>query len=134
MIETRAISPDGQWLVVYARDNQEEHGGTLAFPLAGGPPERIWEGSPTATWSPDGKLLFLPSGLNTRLDRTYAIPLRSHRAWPDTPVKGLSEEQVASIPGVRIIDSWDVAPGPAPEIYAFARQTVQRNLYRIPLR
>jgi hypothetical protein len=34
---------------------------------------------------------------------------------------------------VRIIEAADVAPGPRPEVYAYSRETVQRNLYRIPL-
>jgi len=35
--------------------------------------------------------------------------------------------------GARRIDAYDVAFGPNQEVYAFARETVQRNLYRIPL-
>jgi hypothetical protein len=32
-----------------------------------------------------------------------------------------------------VIDAGDVSPGPKPGVYAFSRQTVHRNLYRIPL-
>jgi hypothetical protein len=41
---------------------------------------------------------------------------------------------MAQSPGARVIDAYDVAPGSAPDLYAFARETVQRNLYRVPLR
>jgi hypothetical protein len=54
--------------------------------------------------------------------------------FPPIPADGFaSAEDLAKLPGVRIIDAFDATPGPAPESYAFSRATVQRNLYRIPL-
>jgi len=133
VIATEAVSRDGQWLVAYARDSQDQHGGTLAFPLGGGPGVRI-SGPGATSWSPDGKFLFLPATRNTRLGRTYVIPLPPRRPWPEIPSGGFqSDEELARLPGVRVIDAADVAAGPAPDIYAFTRETVQRNLYRIPL-
>ncbi len=35
--------------------------------------------------------------------------------------------------GVTIIEAADVAPGPTSSVYAFSRETTQRNLYRIPV-
>jgi hypothetical protein len=40
---------------------------------------------------------------------------------------------LAKLPGVRIIPIANVVPGPTADIYAYTRETVQRNLYRIPL-
>jgi hypothetical protein len=37
------------------------------------------------------------------------------------------------LPGVRVIASTDVAPGRTADTYAFTRESVQRNLYRIPV-
>ena len=45
-----------------------------------------------------------------------------------------SEAELAKLPGVRIIPIADVVPGPTADIYAFTRETVQRNMYRIPVR
>src|SRR6185503_4090007 len=60
VIGTKALSPDGQWLLVYARLNKEQHGGTLALPVNGGPPLRVFGRGPSrAQWSVDGKLLFI---------------------------------------------------------------------------
>jgi hypothetical protein len=55
--------------------------------------------------------------------------------FPNFPSEGFgSEREIANFPGARLIDvPPDFAPGPTPEIYAFSRQNVQRNLYRIPL-
>jgi hypothetical protein len=40
---------------------------------------------------------------------------------------------MAKYPGVRVIDAADIAPGPTPDVYAFSKETTQRNLYRIPI-
>jgi serine/threonine protein kinase len=129
VIETTDVSPDGQWLVVYARPSKEEAGATLALPLGGGPPVQIYGQGIRMKWSPDGRLLFLMVTANT-----YVLPLPPGRALPEIPAGGFrSEAEIAGLPGVRVIDSLDVAPGSTPDVYAFSRETVQRNLYRIPV-
>jgi Tol biopolymer transport system component len=130
VIETEDVSPDGQWLVVYARPSKEEAGAALALPLGGGSPVQIYGTGIRMKWSPDGRLLFLtvPTG------NTYVLPLPPGRALPDIPAGGFrSEAEIARLPGVQVIDSPDVAPGSTSAVYAFSRETVQRNLYRIPL-
>ncbi|MBI3698713.1 MAG: PD40 domain-containing protein, partial [Acidobacteria bacterium] len=129
VIETEGVSPDGKWLVVYARPNEEAAGGTLALPLDGGSPVQIYGTSLRAKWSPDGRLLFL-----LMHNATYVLPLPPGRMLPAMPAGGFrSEAEIASLPRVRVIDNPDVAPGPTPDVYAFSRETVQRNLYRIPV-
>ena len=106
--------------------------------LEGRPPIRI--APPGAVdfylaWSPDGKQAFLsvPSSVSSDRGRTYAIPLPHGKMLPPIPVGGFrTEAQIAALPGARI-DSFDVAPGPTPGTYAFARETLLRNLYRIPV-
>jgi len=54
--------------------------------------------------------------------------------FPQTPAGGLhSEEDIAKLPGVRLIDALQVSPSPTAGTYAFVRVTAQRNLFRIPL-
>lgn len=130
VIGTRSISPDGKWLFVYARPSEEGTGALVAFPLGGGSPVRIYGPGLRVTWSRDGKLMFL-SVLASR--NTYLIPLRPGRALPEIPAGGFpSEEAIARLAAGRMNDASDVAPGPTPDVYAFSRETVQRNLYRIP--
>ncbi len=130
---TLGVSPDGQWLVVYARPSPEAAGATLALPLRGGTPVQIYGTSSEIKWSPDGRLFFL-SVAPMSGGKTYVVPLLPGRALPAIPPGGFrSEAEIARLPGARVIDNPDVAPGPTPEVYAFARQTVQRNLYRIPV-
>jgi Tol biopolymer transport system component len=143
VIETRGVSPDGQWLVVYARDaapGQPPVGATLAFPLAGGPGFRLFGPSALkpAKWSSDGTVLYYStasSSYSGTTGRTYVIPLSSGRMWPAVPAGGFpSEAEIAQLPGARTIDSPDATPGPTADVYAYSRETIQRNLYSIPLR
>jgi Tol biopolymer transport system component len=130
VIETTGISPDGQWLVVYARPGRDEAGATLALPLAGGLPVQVFGTGIGMKWSADGRLLFLTVSTSD----TYILPLPPGRVLPELPSGGFrSETEIAALPGVRVIHASDIAPGATPDVYAFSRETVQRNLYRVPV-
>ena len=78
------------------------------------------------------------SGGSIPIGRTCsgAAPLRgvSFDPFPPLPPDGFhSEEEIAKLPGVRVIEAADTFPGPTPETYAYSRQSAQRNLYRVPL-
>jgi WD40 repeat protein len=138
VIHTRAVSPDGQWLVTYSRASEDQTGTTVAFSLGGGPPVRIGGPSVTLRWSADGKLLFLSvgsRGYSRNLGTTYALPLRPGQSLPDLPDGGFTNEaSIAKLKGIRrLVDSPDAAPGPTADVYAYSREVVQRNLYRIPV-
>jgi hypothetical protein len=62
------------------------------------------------------------------------VPVPRGEPLPKTPATGFaSAAEIAALPGVRVIEAIDPAPGPTPDVYASSRETVQRNLYRIPL-
>jgi hypothetical protein len=89
-------------------------------------------------WSPDGRLVFLSisstAGGAYSNGKTYVVPLAPGHVLPEIPAGGFqSEEELLKLPGVRVIEAADVAPGPTPYEYAFSRETTQRNLYRIPI-
>jgi hypothetical protein len=66
--------------------------------------------------------------------RTYAVPLPPGEILPEIPVGGFrSEAQIAMLPGARLVESLDVGPGPSSGAYVFARETLLRNLYRVPI-
>ena len=99
-----------------------------AFPLDGGRPIPI----PTDYFisSPGGAVLSIGSAIIAQ-GRSYLIPAE---AIARIPPGGLhSEEEIARLPGARRIDAKPVFPGASPDVYAFFRGTVQRNLYRIPI-
>ena len=130
--EIHGLSPNGQWLVGV-------HNGVLAFPIGGGSPVAIRTIFSRVRWSQDGKLMFIqagsPSMTSGASGRNYAFPLKPGKMLPDRPPGGFqSEEEMAKYPGVRVIEAADIAPGLTPDVYAFSKETTQRNLFRIPLR
>jgi serine/threonine protein kinase len=135
-----SISPDAQWLVTSGLPTGgETTWSTLILPMTGSSPIMILNAFCIAQWQPDSRFFYLSvlKGMNSAgaYGKTYVLPVPHGKTLPDIPAGGfLSEAAVAALPAVRVIDSADIAPGPAPDIYAFSRQTIHRNLYRVPLR
>lgn len=126
-----AISPDGKWLIAWARLTANRPATVYAFPLEGGAPILI-RGRIRWQWSPGGRYLSL--ALPYHEDRTYIVSLPKGRALPLIPPGGLqSEEEMARLPGAQKMDAVRAVPSPLPGVYAFSRNTTQRNLYRIPV-
>jgi Tol biopolymer transport system component len=127
------ISADGRWVIakVRAKDNKM---GFVALPVQGGSPVPFLPAE-VAAWSADGSRIFLSrtsaSLLSVQIGRTYVLPLSDGKTFPALPKE--DPPDLAALRGVKVIDAYDVAPGPRPDLYAFARSTVLRNLYRIPL-
>jgi hypothetical protein len=80
-------------------------------------------------WTGDGKHLFAETE-----QKTYVVPVSPAHPLPESFAKGFSSyDEIARLPGVSIIPSGEVAPGPTADVYAYTRRTVQRNLYRVPV-
>ena len=113
--------------------------GHFLFPMDGGSPVRFDNMHGTEIrlrWSSDAKLLYLT--LQTSYPwgegRTYLVPLQNGQMFPPIPPGGFqTESEIQKLRPLRVIDSYDVAPGPAPDTYAYSREIVGRNLYRIPV-
>jgi hypothetical protein len=111
--------------------------GTVAVPTAGGEPRPIYRVStPAVTWSGNGKFFYvgvLATSL-TSPGKTVALPVPSGKTFPELPPAGiLGLEEAKALSGARILDGWNIAPGPDPSVYAYMKATVHRNLYRIPV-
>ena len=122
-------SPDRNWLALGT-------GGVVIFRVDGGAPLRtqIQASATTLKWSGDGKHLFVQGKGAANLDKAYVLPLAPGHLVPESIVHGLpSEPEILKLPGVRVISLRNVVPGPTADIYAFQRESVQRNLYRIPV-
>jgi serine/threonine protein kinase/Tol biopolymer transport system component len=138
--EIYSVSPDGAWVAGIGPVPGGEAGlFQFAYPTGGGAPVGICNPPCSFRWSPDGKFLFVSVStgfMNLRATgRTYVLPTRQRTLLPDLPVGGFrSEAELAAVPGVRVIEAADIDPGPTPDTYTFSRETVQRNLYRVPLR
>ncbi len=122
-------SPDRNWLSLGS-------GGVVIFRVDGGAPLRteIRGSETTLSWSGDGKHLFVQGKGPSNLDKAYILPLSPGQMVPESIVNGLpSEQEILKLPGVRVIPLSNVVPGRTADTYAFTRESVQRNLYRIPV-
>jgi eukaryotic-like serine/threonine-protein kinase len=142
VIMTERVSPDGNSLIVYGRytrPGEEPVGATIALPLDGGAPVRLFgpSGTDPVKWVRHQHLLFISIVANSYsggVGRTYVVPLKAGAMWPDLPPHGYpADSDIAKISGVGTIDAPDATPSPSAGVYAFSRERVQRNLYRIPL-
>ena len=130
-----ALSPHGDLLL----SGGGSRGTAIAEPIQGGPSIRICS-SCSAAWGRDGKSLYIRFSDvgKTGGGKTIAIALPKGKEVPKLPPSGFnSAEDDKGVNVVAEIDMKDkstFAPGPDPSVYAFVRATVQRNLFRIPLR
>ena len=135
-----SISPDAQWLVVSGLTVSGETAlSTLLLPMSGGSSIEIVNAFGKAQWQPDGRFFYLSvlTGMQSAgaYGKTYVLPVQHDKILPDIPAGGFpSEAAIAALPGIRVIESADIAPGVSPDVYGFSRQTIHRNLYRVPLR
>jgi Tol biopolymer transport system component len=138
--EILSISPDAQWIVTNGLPTSgETTWSTLILPMRGGSSVEILNAFCKAQWQPDSRFFYLSvyTGMQSAgaYGKTYVLPVPRGRMLPDIPAGGFpSEAVIAALPSVRVIDSADIAPGASPDVYAFSRQTIHRNLYRVPLR
>lgn len=134
--ELHGVSPDGKFALTWGRTNGRAS--LNAFPVSGGPAIPIFNEISFLRWSPDRRSLYLSvtSGMQSARasGRTYVIPLARGKLFPPIPPDGFhSQAEIAALPGVHVIEVADIFPGSMPGTYVFSRETVQRNLYRIPL-
>jgi len=137
LVSLLGISPDGKWQVAeVALSDPETPHATAAYPVDGGPAVRLC--TPTCGWQWDaqGKFVYITPLAGPRLEgkKTYAIPLAKGQSFPPLPKGGIVKDtRLDGLPGVRLIEHFEVAAGPDPTTYAYPLVTVRANLFRIPL-
>jgi DNA-binding winged helix-turn-helix (wHTH) protein/Tol biopolymer transport system component len=132
VVNLGGISPNGDWLL-------SGNDPVIARPLHGGSAIRVCKFCGIG-WGPEGKLLYLRfRDVGEMGDgRTVVIGLPPGKDLPPLPPSGL--KSIEDTKGLNVLAEIDTAgkvifaPGPDPSVYAYSRLTVQRNLYRIPLK
>jgi len=67
--------------------------------------------------------------------KTLVIPVPLGEILPRLPSAGVqSLEEGMALKGTRVVDGWNITPGPDGSVSAFVITTMHRNLFRIPLR
>jgi Tol biopolymer transport system component len=91
-----------------------------------------------AYWSDDGRSFIINAGAGgkrTMDASTYVISLPPGKSIPELPPNGVSDvSELAGMNKVRVLHNGSVALSRNADTYAYVKDTVQRNLYRIPLR
>jgi eukaryotic-like serine/threonine-protein kinase len=125
------VSPDHEWLAMSCHTV----GAMVVVRADGGATIRTQV--PPATkmgWSADGKYLFVQRLDGNHSGSAFALPVSAGHLVPDSILHGYpSRQDVLKLPGGRVIAGTAIAPGPTADIYAFMRETVQRNLYWVPV-
>jgi Tol biopolymer transport system component len=123
------VSPDGKWVVLEVSDNQNaEHPyRTVAYPVAGGAEVTLCRALCGVGWDANGThLLVNMRGL------AFFVPTEKGLGFPSLGVEGievsggLKKLVKDGGSGFLVVES-----AVSPEVYAFARTRVRRNLYRI---
>jgi hypothetical protein len=130
------VSPDGRWAAVTAPISGVPNTvAELAIPVEGGEPERLCSGYCMPQWAPDGKYLYVSLEVARLYSRKIAaIRLPAGKSLPDLPSSGIqSFAELADLARGRIIERGGFAPGPDPEMFAYVRMAMHRNLFRVPL-
>jgi len=136
ILEFQSVSPDGRWAVVGTASSQHRDSpfaNLAAFPLGGTTPVIICREHCEGTWGDQGKIFAV--FLNDReAGKTVIFQLDSENGLPSLPLDGIgSTDHPETLKGAKVVSKM-IVPGPNPGQYAYLRQSVHRNLYRIPLR
>jgi hypothetical protein len=137
VINSPILSPGGQWIVsTTPSEDPDNTAFTKAYPKNGGVPIKVCQRC-FLKWTGDGKWLFISFGFGNVMGgrKTFVVALPPGKAFPTLPAGGVNTEAEAEkLPGVRVINLGFVFPGLTPSVYAYVKQSAQRNLYRIVLR
>lgn len=130
-----ATSPDGRYLALTL---PLEKGGRWMVEIVDWERKRVQPVGKDALvyWSDDGRsfVVSLNYSQAERKALSYVIDLAPGRGVPELPANGISDAtQLGALPHVHTIPQRVIEPGRTPDTYAYVKETVQRNLYRIPL-
>ncbi len=127
------VSPDGKWAIVrIANQDPERPWLVVAFPLNGEKPVNLCTGGCIAYWSATGKFLSISTYAMGK-PSTVILPLPAGKQLPNMPAAGIGDRSdLLKVHGSRMIPG-SVTVSPDGSAYVYARRSVHRNLYRIPL-
>lgn len=135
---TTTVSPTGRYLAITLRAPEMQAGPRTSTQILD------WRTGRTvpvchncvAWWSEDGNWLAIAAQSGAGEETaTYLVPIRGRTEVPELPPGGLTQPaDAAKINGAHVIrEPGGIALGRTVDSYAVLRETVHRNLYRIPI-
>jgi Tol biopolymer transport system component len=132
ILELREVSPDGRWISVIQRNDQDpEHSmSTVLYPNSDGAAVVACRTYCLLSWSLDGKYLQIQIAL-VDLGKAFLLPVRKETGLPDFPKEGFdvdaASKQFAHTPSIPFAESFLT-----PNTYSYVRSSTRRNIFRIP--
>ena len=124
------VSPDGEYAMATIAGVDSDVNETVAFAVRDGNRTRLCIGSCLGRWTSNGRLLLLSGeGVQLAAGQNVAFKLTRAHALPDTfsPREGLDFTKAVRMPPQRVPVNSDASE------YVELRESLQRNLFRIPL-
>jgi eukaryotic-like serine/threonine-protein kinase len=132
ILDLVSVSPNGQWILAAVPSaNEQSPYSTVAFATDGSSSRPICTDYCRMFWDSNGTAVYLH---DYTLGSTDSLILRvaSPGGLPDVPAGGLASradvQRLQLDPALKPVDT-----AVSPALYAYTRQTVRRNLYRIPM-
>jgi len=134
ILDLTAVSPDGRWIAVLQKDDEDlDHPyRTLAYSTTSGSAELICAAC-FLSWSVDGKYLSLQFRPPFDSVQSYLLPVSGERGLPELPPQGLSGPEDLEKSSRAIVLPIGVDSVLGPEKYSYTVTNIQRNIYRIPI-
>jgi hypothetical protein len=133
ILDLGAISPDGRWVLTEAKSQDEEHtSAIMAYSLDGAPAVRLCNSLCVAGWDTQGKFFGLQFP-NAGDANTYVIPVSPARGLPNLPPNGVTDGKDLKGDKKVLVIPHGIESAVSPTLYSFTRETIRRNIYRIPL-
>ena len=136
------VSPDGEFVVAFGGEKDKQLTGVHIYRVTDGSSRMLCEAC-YPYWSRDGKRLYISFALVSRSEsqthgQTYVLQWNRATPWKALGPKGTrSEAEIAKVaamvPAAGKAEVFE--PGPSgDDAYAYSLRTIQRNLYRVPVR
>jgi Tol biopolymer transport system component/tRNA A-37 threonylcarbamoyl transferase component Bud32 len=133
ILDLTAISPDGRWVVTEAKSQDEEHTtAIMAYSLDGAPAVRLCNSLCLGGWDAQGKFFGLQFP-NAGDANTYVMPVSPARGLPNLPPNGVTDGKDLKADTKILVIPHRIESAVSPTLYSFTRETIRRNIYRIPL-
>jgi hypothetical protein len=129
------LTPDMKWALVGEPTAGERSFHVVARRLDGSRAFTVCSGACGLRWSPDNRTLYIffysmpGTGRHTHF---VVAPTAPGSPFPAIPPEGLSAAKAMKLPGAKTTDS-AIYPSNTPGVFAFNKDIVHRNIYRIPV-
>ncbi|HEY6447563.1 MAG TPA: protein kinase [Acidobacteriaceae bacterium] len=132
ILDLVSVSPNGKWMMAAVPNSNEQWPySTVAFATDGSSSRQMCSDFCKLFWDTDGTAVYMQDYALLGTD-SLTLRLKSPGGLPDVPAGGLASRADAQRlqlgPALKALDA-----AASPTLYAYAQQTVRRNLYRIPL-